>query len=92
VDVLLASKHTEKAIYINPMLQTWFGDSCFTCDGSSAIQFFKVGNSNFTILEFSPISEGNATIQSGGGLPVTVGGGGAGRQFVGMVFYTMLAL
>jgi hypothetical protein len=27
---------------INPILHTWFRDSCFTCDGSSAIQVFPL--------------------------------------------------
>jgi hypothetical protein len=31
---------------------------------------FQIGKGNLTILEFSSIDEGNAAIQSGGGLPV----------------------
>ncbi len=27
---------------INPILHTWFRDSCFTCDGSPAIQIFPM--------------------------------------------------
>jgi hypothetical protein len=26
----------------NPILHTWFRDSCFTCDGSSTIQVFPL--------------------------------------------------
>jgi len=29
-------------MYINPILHTWFRDSCFTCDGSSTIQVFPL--------------------------------------------------
>ncbi len=36
--------------YFNPILHTWFRDSCFTCDGSSTIQvfplLFKIGMVN----------------------------------------------
>ncbi len=36
-----------------------------------AVSFaFKIGNSNLTVLKFLPNGEGNAAIQSGGGLPV----------------------
>jgi hypothetical protein len=37
------SKHSD----FNPILHTWFRDSCFTCDGSSTIKvshlFFNIG-------------------------------------------------
>ncbi len=41
---------------VYPILHTWCGDSCFTCDGSSTVRFslaFKKGNAILTILEFS---------------------------------------
>jgi hypothetical protein len=30
-----------KQLYINPILHTWFRDSCFTCYGTSTILTFK---------------------------------------------------
>jgi hypothetical protein len=41
---------------LNPILRTWFRDSCYTCDGSSTYVFpllLKIGNRILTILESS---------------------------------------
>ncbi len=63
----------------NPILHTWTRDSCFICDGSSAIRVFPwifyIGMEfNHTKVLFQ-MGEGYAAIQRGGGLP-EVGGGG----------------
>jgi hypothetical protein len=40
-------KHHKNLKPFNPILHTWIGDSCFTCDGSRTIQvsplLFKIG-------------------------------------------------
>jgi hypothetical protein len=32
----------QQEYYINPILHTWFRDSCFTCDGSPTIKVFPL--------------------------------------------------
>jgi hypothetical protein len=64
---------------INPILHTWFRDSCFTCDGCPTIQVFPLNFYigmlfNHTKVIFQ-MGEGYAAIHRGGGLPV-VGGDG----------------
>jgi hypothetical protein len=31
-----------RVFFVNPILQTWIKDNCFTCDGSSTIQVFPL--------------------------------------------------
>jgi hypothetical protein len=38
----LLFQHHSLTSYLNPILHTWFRDSCFTCDGASTTQVFHL--------------------------------------------------
>jgi hypothetical protein len=66
----------------NPILRTWFRDSCFSCDGSSTIQVFTLlfntgmVNGNWTMLEFSSKWVKVMHAKQGGGRAACSGGWG----------------